>query len=105
MPYQIRRSPQARHDIRNFFRYLKSEASEDIARKYLSQLMHDLTDLIANSPNSFSWFHETGPPYRAKLFKLARTTYWIIYVVDDENQVVELIRFWNSSREPGTQGL
>lgn len=105
MPYQIRRSPQARDDIRNFFRYLKNEASAAIAQKYYAQLERDITYLIANSPNSFSWFHETGPPYRAKLFKLARTTYWIIYVVDDENQVVELLRFWNSAREPGTHGL
>jgi len=105
MPYQIRRSPKARDDIRNFFRYLKNEASEAVARKYLSQLEHDVTNLIANSPNSFSWFHETGPPYRAKLFKLVRTTYWIIYVVDDEKQVVELIRFWNSARQPRTHGL
>lgn len=105
MPYEIRRSPQARDDIRDFFRYLKSEAGETIARKYLSQLVHDLTYLIANNPNSFNWFHETGPPYRAKLFRLARTTYWIIYIVNDENQVVELIRFWNSAWEPGTHGL
>jgi plasmid stabilization system protein ParE len=105
MPYQIRRSRQARNDIRNFLRYLKSEASAAVALKYFSQLERDITYWIANSPNSFGWFHETGPPYRAKLFKLARTTYWIIYVVDDENQVVELLRFWNSAREPGTHGL
>jgi plasmid stabilization system protein ParE len=105
MPYQIRRAPQARDDIRNFIRYLKKQASQDIARKYFAALEHDIIQLIATTPNSFSWFHETGPPYRAKLFRLARTTYWIIYVVDDENEVVELVRFWNSAREPGTHEL
>jgi hypothetical protein len=84
---------------------LKRQASEQTARKYFAELEHDIIDLIGNTPNSFSWFHETGPPYRAKLFRLARTTYWIIYVVDDENEVVELVRFWNSAREPGTHRL
>jgi plasmid stabilization system protein ParE len=105
MPYQIRRSPQARADIRNFIRYLKKQASVDIARKYFAELERDILFLVASTPNSFNWFHETGPPYRAKLFRLARTTYWIIYVVDDENEVIELVRFWNSAREPGTHGL
>jgi plasmid stabilization system protein ParE len=105
MPYQIRRSPQARADIRNFIRYLKKHANIDTARKYFAELERDILFLIADSPNSFSWFHETGPPYRAKLFRLSRTTYWIIYVVDDENEIVELVRFWNSAREPDTHGL
>jgi plasmid stabilization system protein ParE len=105
MAYRIRRAPRAREDIREFFRHLKREASEATAQKYFKELAHDITFLIANMPNSFNWFHETGPPYRAKLFKLARTTYWIIYVVDDENEVVELLRFWNSARKPGTHGL
>jgi plasmid stabilization system protein ParE len=105
MPYQIRRAPQARQDIRDFIRHLKREVSEPTARKYFDALEHDITDLLARTPNSFNWFHETGAPYRAKLFKLTRTTYWIIYVVDDDNEVVELVRFWNSAREPGSHGL
>jgi plasmid stabilization system protein ParE len=105
MPYTIRRSPQARKDIRDFFRYLRAEAGEAIALKYFEALEHDLLHLIANSPHAFSLFHETGAPYRAKLFKLARTTYWIVYTVDDEGETVDLLRFWNSAREPGTHGL
>jgi hypothetical protein len=48
---------------------------------------------------------ETGAPYRAKLFKLIGANYWIIYVVDDERQIVEFVRFWNAAREPDTHGL
>ena len=105
MPYTIRRSPQARKDIREFFRYLRTEAGESIALKYFDALEHDLFDLIANNPHAFSIFHETGAPYRAKLFKLATTTYWIVYTVDDENKKIELLRFWNSAREPLTHRL
>ena len=53
----------------------------------------------------FLWFHETGKPYRAKLFHLATMTYWIDYAVDDETRTVEILRFWNTAREPGTQRL
>ena len=105
MPYEIIRSSRARQDIRQFARFLKREAGDAIARAYLGALEHDLEVVLANSPNAFSFFHETGAPYRAKLFKLARTTYWIIYVVDDDRQRVEIIRLWASARQPETHGL
>ena len=59
----------------------------------------------ASSPKAFPLFHETGAPYRAKLFKLARTTYWIIFTVDDETKSINVLRFWNTAREQGSHGL
>jgi mRNA-degrading endonuclease RelE of RelBE toxin-antitoxin system len=76
-----------------------------VARRYLAALEHDLVHLVAKTPHAFGWFHETGAPYRAKLFRLVRANYWIIYVVDDERQIVEFVRFWNAAREPATHGL
>lgn len=105
MSYTIRRGRVARQDIRNFIRHLKQEANEAIAQKYFDELEYDLTHLIADNPHLFNWFHETGSPYRSKLFKLARTTYWIVYVVNEEDEAIELVRFWNSSRAPGSHGL
>jgi plasmid stabilization system protein ParE len=105
MAYTVRRSKQARKDIRNFFRYLRCEAGESIALKYLDALDSDIARLIPNHPHSFGWFHETGSPYHAKLFRLARTTYWIIYTVDDETRSINILRFWNSAREPNTHEL
>jgi plasmid stabilization system protein ParE len=75
MQHAVRRSPQAAKDMRDFFRYLRVEAGEAIALKYFDALEHELLYLIANNPHAFSHFHETGAPYRAKLFKLACTTY------------------------------
>ena len=105
MPYSVIRSVPARRDIRQFARYLKREAGVAITQKYLTTLEYDILTAIANSPNAFSWFHGTGEPYRAKLFRLARSTYWIVYVVDDLKQRVEIVRLWYSAREPGTHGL
>lgn len=105
MPYQILRNGTVARDIREFVRYLQREAGDTIAYNYLTALEHDLEVVIANSPNVFPWFHETGAPYRTKLFRLARSTYWIIYTVDDARSRVEIIRFWHSAREPQTHGL
>ena len=104
MPYRIRRNIRASRDIRRFARYLAREAGEAIALSYLAALEHELA-AIASRPHTFSWFHETGAPYRAKLFRLARTTYWIVYTIDEVHQSIEITRLWNSAREPGTHGL
>lgn len=96
-------SGPSRH--REFIRYLKREAGDTVARRWFDALERDLGIVIAHNPNVFAWFHETGEPYRAKVFKLGRTTYWIIYVVDDERERVEIVRFWNSARQPETHGL
>jgi mRNA-degrading endonuclease RelE of RelBE toxin-antitoxin system len=74
--------------------------AKQIALKCFDALEHELLYLIANNPHAFSHFHETGAPYRAKLFKLARTTYWIVYTIDDAAKTVDVLRFWNSAREP-----
>ena len=105
MPYEIIRTPRASRDIRQFVRYLRQEAGTSIARMYLEALEHDLEVVLANSPNAFAWFHETGEPYRAKLFRLARTRFWIIYTVDDDRKRIEIIRLWNAARQQATHGL
>ena len=105
MPYEIIRAPQFRRDVRQVARYLLREAGDTVSRTYLRALEHDLEVVITNSPNIFGWFHETGEPYRAKLFRVGRTVFWIIYIVDDENRRVEIFRLWNAARQPTTHGL
>jgi hypothetical protein len=73
--------------------------------KHFEALERGILFLIANTPHAFSFFHETGAPYRAKLFKLARTAYWIVCTVNDDTGTVDTLRFWNAAREPGTHGL
>jgi hypothetical protein len=49
----------------------------------------------------WSYFIFTGAPYRAYLFRVGRRTqYWIIYTVDDESRTVNVIHFWNATRDP-----
>lgn len=105
MRYEILLNARATRDIREFGRYLTREASGTVAESYLRALDHELLGVIAIRPHAFAWFLETGAPYRAKLFRMARTTYWIVYTVDADRQCVEIVRFWSTAREPGTHGL
>ena len=105
MPYQIVRSLQARRDIRDFVRYLKAEAGDMIARACLTAPERELEVVLTHRPKAFTWFRETGAPYRGKLFRFGRTTYWIVYTVDDALQRVEIVKFWHSARQPETHGL
>jgi plasmid stabilization system protein ParE len=105
MRYRIHRNTIASRDIRSLAHYLRREAGGAVARTYLAMLEYDLEVVIAHSPHTFAWFHETGEPYRAKLFKLGRTTFWIIYTVDEAQQQVEITRLWNVARNPETHGL
>jgi len=84
---------------------LKAEASEIVARTYLAALETDFETVLTHRPKAFPWFHETGAPYRAKLFRMGRATYWIVYTIDDALQRVEIVRFWHSARQPETHGL
>lgn len=104
MTYSIRRNARASRDIRDFIRYLQHEAGDEVAAEHVVALGHEL-HTIANRPYAFTWFHETGEPYRAKLFRLARSRYWIIYTVNEPSQSIEITRLWHSAREPGTHGL
>ena len=105
MSYQIIRTPHARRDIRRYFRYLTQEAGEITAQAYLAALEHDIRVVIAHNPNAFSWFHETGEPHHAKLFRLTRTSFWIVYTVDEDRRRIEIERFWSTARQSDTHGL
>ena len=62
-------------------------------RDSLIALEHDLETVILTRPRAFGWFRGTGQPYRAKLFRVGRSTWWIIYVVDDEHNC--LLAVWS----------
>jgi hypothetical protein len=56
---------------------------------------------LCESPLTWSYFTLTGEPYRAFLFRVGRRTqHWVIYTVDEDAQIVDLLHFWNTSRDP-----
>ena len=75
--------------------------SEQFSVEQIDRLDRILSVNLKQSPLTWSYFAFTGAPYRAYLFRVGRRTqYWIIYTVDEERRVVDILRFWNATRDP-----
>jgi ParE toxin of type II toxin-antitoxin system, parDE len=102
MAYRVRIDPVALLHIDAFAAYLR-DYSEDFAVEQIERLDRIIATNIAESPLTWSYFAFTGAPYRAYLFRVGRRTqYWIIYTVDEEAGVVDILHFWNAMRDPET---
>ncbi len=104
MLYRLRFAEAALSDIDAVSDYFDDRAGEAVAASFARALDRDLR-LIRERPLAFAFFHETGPPYRAKLVRLGQSTYWLVYLVQEDRGVIDVLRFWSSLREPGTHGL
>jgi mRNA-degrading endonuclease RelE of RelBE toxin-antitoxin system len=105
MAYHLRISASAQRQVDEFSGYLR-EYSERFAVEQMDRLNLALSVNLAESPNTWSYFTHMGAPYRAYLFRVGRRTqYWIIYTVDDENRTVDILHFWNASRDPASLTL
>jgi plasmid stabilization system protein ParE len=100
MTFRLRIAPLAQRYIDEFAAYL-SEYDEHLAIEQIDRLNHILSVRLAESPLTWSYFPLTGPPYRAYLFRVGRRThYWVVYTVDEKAQTVDVLHFWNASRDP-----
>ena len=100
MRFRVRIDPLAQREIDGFAVYTGSY-SEEFAVEQFARLDDILSRDLAESPLRSTYFVLTGAPYRAVLFRVGRRTqYWIIYTVDEDDRIVTILRFWNSSREP-----
>jgi mRNA-degrading endonuclease RelE of RelBE toxin-antitoxin system len=98
--FRVRIDPVALGQIEDFARYLR-EYSEDFAVEQIERLDRILAATLSQSPLTWGYFVFTGAPYRAYLFRVGRRTqYWIIYTVDEETRTVDILQFWNTSRDP-----
>jgi mRNA-degrading endonuclease RelE of RelBE toxin-antitoxin system len=99
MTYRVFRSRSFDRDVDDFARYA-TEYSEPFAREQFVRLEKVLSIDLVQSPNTWSYFFVTGAPNRAYFFSVGRRTgFWIIYTVDEDLKRVDLLRFWNASRD------
>ena len=100
MPFRVRIDPVALRQIEQFAAYL-SDYSEDFALEQIARLDRILRVNLGEAPLTWGYFPMTGAPYRAYLFRVGRRTqYWIIYSVDEQTETVDILHFWNASRDP-----
>jgi hypothetical protein len=105
MTFRLRIAPLAQRSIDEFSAYLR-EYDEAFAIEQIERLSRTLAVHIGASPLMWSYFSHTGAPYRAYLFRVGRgTQYWIVYTVDEDARTVDILHFWNASRDPENLGL
>jgi plasmid stabilization system protein ParE len=96
--HTVKLSDKARADFKEIQIYL-AEYSADVARKHIIRLANTI-ELIGVEPLIWAPFFLTGAPYRAKLFFVGRSTFWIVYEVDQKESAVNILRVWNSKQNP-----
>lgn len=98
MSYSIKISDTAKAETRQVYEYLAGYDPR-IADKHLVRLTNSIS-LIGRDPFLCAYLFLTGAPYRAKLFSAARTSFWIIYEVDEQERTVNILKVWNSKQDP-----
>ena len=100
MKYQVKATPRALWELAQFAESANAYGAM-WARTQSARLERAILTEIAGAPHQWSYFYLTGAPYRAYLFRAGREIqYWIVYSVDDAAQTVNILRFWNASRDP-----
>ncbi len=100
MSYRVRFDPVALLHIEEFAAYLGAY-SEDFAVEQIERLDRIIAVSLGELPLTWGYFAFTGAPYRAYLFRVGRRTqYWIIYTVDENTRIVDILHFWNAMRDP-----
>lgn len=104
MTFRIRIDRVAQAEIDQFAGYA-AKYDDAWASEQFARLNHVFSVELAEAPLRRSFFMLTGAPHRAYLFQVGRRThYWIIYTVDEQAQIVDVLRFWNTSRDPAEFG-
>jgi hypothetical protein len=102
MIFEVRIAPRAERHIDEFATYLR-QYSVELAAEQIQRLNRILFVTLAEAPLTWAYFPLTGPPYRAYLFRVGRLTqFWIIYVVNETEVIVDVLEFWNTRRDPAT---
>ncbi len=102
MTFRVRVSAVAQAQIDKFVDYLRGY-SEEFAVGQINRLDRVFSVNLRESPWTWAHFAFTGAPYRGYLFRVGRRTqYWIVYTVDEDLRTVDVLHFWNASRDPGT---
>jgi len=102
MTYSVFLSRRFERDIEDFFDYA-SAYSEAFSREQFTRLRRVIEIELATTPRVWATFFLTGEPYRAYLFRVGqRTSYWIVFRIAEERHRIDLMRFWNASRQPSS---
>ncbi len=98
MTSRLQISRLAEDEIQDLYTYL-DEFSPEIADHHLVRLRNAIS-AIGSNPRRYAYFFLTGAPYRARLFLVGRTSFWIVYRVNEASRLVDILRIWDSRQNP-----
>ena len=94
MAYKVRFSHSARADINNLVGYISSDNREQAFRFARLLIEHALS--LAQFPERGRIVPEFG---NESVREIVVRTYRIVYRVDHQTQLIEVIRFWHAARD------
>jgi toxin ParE1/3/4 len=93
MGYQITLSPSARRDLRDIVRYISFD-SHDRAIAFVQFLVSN-TKRLADFPQ----LGRVVPEFENLLIlEIVVRSYRVVYRINEENQRIEVVRFWHAAR-------
>ena len=100
MVFRVDIADRAQLDIDDLARYCRNY-SATFWEEQEARLARVFETWLATTPHMWAFFFLTGTPYHAYLFEIGdRTKYWIVYTIDNEAFVVNVLRVWNASQNP-----
>jgi plasmid stabilization system protein ParE len=100
MLFRVDITDRAQLDIDDLARYCRNYAAA-FWEEQEARLSRVFETWLATTPHTWNFFFVTGAPYRAYLFEIGdRTKYWIVYTIDENAKVVNVLRVWNTTQDP-----
>lgn len=101
MPFRVEITDRAQSDIDDLARYCRGY-SADFWEEREARLSYVFGVRLATAPDTWNFFFVTGAPYRAYLFEVGvRTKFWIVYTINEQRKIVNVLRVWNTAHDPG----
>ncbi|MDB5641746.1 MAG: hypothetical protein JWN07_1063 [Hyphomicrobiales bacterium] len=98
MSYSLRLSLRAEQDIAALYAYLSEYSAERAS--HLARTCFVAINDVGRSPYRWPHFRLTGAPYRARLIRSGHMTVWLIYLINESDRSIEILRLWESRQDP-----
>ena len=98
--YRLVVAPRAKSDIAAFLKWV-ANYGEAKSSEFEKDIEVSIIKYLLQRPHTWPYFFLLGKPYRAYLYTVSRrTSFWLVFSIDEENNAVKLLRFWNSAQDP-----
>jgi plasmid stabilization system protein ParE len=98
MSYVLRLSLRAEQDIDALYAYFSDYSAERASQ--LARICFGAISDVGRTPYRWPYFRLTGAPYRARLIRSGQMTVWLIYLINEPDRSIDILRLWESRQDP-----